>query len=122
VAYAAPECLDPSLPPLSPKADVYSLGLVLWEMLAGERPWAGLRSHEILYAVVLQGKRPPIPKPTNDRTSANPQDSAARFPPAIVRLLEGCWEAEPGRRFNADEVAGKCRGLLKRLQLGIPLY
>jgi serine/threonine protein kinase len=46
VAYAAPECLDPSLSLLSPKADVNSLGLVLWEMLAGERPCAGLRSHE----------------------------------------------------------------------------
>jgi hypothetical protein len=101
---------------------VYSLGLVLWEMLAGERPWAGLRSHEIMYAVVLQGKRPQVPQATAGKMHRKAQDSPTRFPPAIVRLLEGCWEADPCKRFDADEVAGKCRGLLKRMQLGIPLY
>jgi serine/threonine protein kinase len=135
IAYSAPEVLDPGLGLLTPKADVFSLGVVLWEMLAGRRPWEGMRSQEVMCAVVLQGRRPPLPAgagagaaihyPHQQEGGDNAiaaQLDPGRFPPAIVRLLEGCWEAEPHRRFDAEEVANKCRGLRKRLKLGVPLY
>jgi len=38
--YAAPEKLRGS--PGTPASDVYSLGLILWQMLHGELPWAGM--------------------------------------------------------------------------------
>lgn len=47
IAYAAPECLDPALGPLTVRADVYSLSCCLWELLAGRQPWSGRRAHEV---------------------------------------------------------------------------
>jgi serine/threonine protein kinase len=38
-AYMAPEQIDGA--PANARSDLYSLGLVAWEMLTGERPWAG---------------------------------------------------------------------------------
>jgi hypothetical protein len=117
---------------------VFSLGVVIWEMLAGRRPWEGVRSQEIMCAVALQGRRLPLPPGATSGAGGYQQqqllqqgaglDAIAaqldpgRFPPAVVRLLEGCWEAEPHRRFDAEEVANKCQGLRRRLKLGVPLY
>lgn len=47
-AYAAPEALDSSK--AGPAADRYALGLILYEMLAGERPFPGLDGFELLEA------------------------------------------------------------------------
>jgi len=47
-AYAAPEALDSSK--AGPASDRYALGLILYEMLAGERPFQGLDGFELLEA------------------------------------------------------------------------
>jgi serine/threonine protein kinase len=54
VAYAAPEVLDPGRGPVTPAADVWSLGVVMWECLTGQRPWQGHTSGAIMTAVAIQ--------------------------------------------------------------------
>ena len=46
-AYMAPEQIDGGV--LDARADIYSLGLVGWEMLSGRRPWDGESLYAILY-------------------------------------------------------------------------
>lgn len=48
--YMSPEQLDG--PVVDGRSDLYSLGLVGWEMLTGERPWAG----ESIYAIIYNQK------------------------------------------------------------------
>ena len=46
-AYMAPEQIDGGV--LDARSDIYSLGLVGWEMLSGRRPWDGESLYTILY-------------------------------------------------------------------------
>lgn len=46
----APEVIKQRL--LSPASDVYSLGVLLWQMLTSQQPWQGFSEHQILNAVV----------------------------------------------------------------------
>lgn len=54
-SYMAPEQIDGAPP--NARSDLYSLGLVAWEMLSGERPWEG----EALYSVIFKQKNEELP-------------------------------------------------------------
>ena len=65
-AYMAPEQILAD-PEIDHHADLYSLGIVAYEMLAGRHPFAGLRAHELLAAHLkntpapLESLRPDVP-------------------------------------------------------------
>ncbi len=67
----------------SVKVDVYSFGMVLWELWEKRRPFDNLSSRFDIMDAVREGKRP--------RISDN-------CPPAFRSLIERCWESEPSRR------------------------
>src|SRR5262249_50386550 len=54
------------------RSDIYALGLVLWELLAGELPQAGLRDLDLIHAITslqlppLADIRPDVPAPLAD--------------------------------------------------------
>lgn len=85
-----------SLPYLSPErvterkvsiqSDIWSVGVVLYQMLTGELPYQG-ESDEELKRQILQG--------------GLPQPLSPRLPPALQPVLSRCLEVNPGRRFTA---------------------
>jgi len=82
--YLAPE--QASGKPVSAATDVYSLGVVLWEMLAGEVPFVG----ENFVAVALRHVNEPPPGLRERRPDVSP-----RLEAAVDRALA----KDPGRRF-----------------------
>jgi eukaryotic-like serine/threonine-protein kinase len=83
--YIAPEVLQGA--EADARADVWALGVVLHEMLAGERPFHGRSATQTLAAVLQQ---PPAPLP-------------AGVPGALARVVARCLEKEPARRFQSAE-------------------
>lgn len=57
-AYMSPEQIDRDLQELSPGCDIYSLGVVLYELLAGQRPFQG-KLLDVLAKILTQEPEPP---------------------------------------------------------------
>ncbi|GAA3926541.1 serine/threonine-protein kinase [Actinoplanes auranticolor] len=77
--------------PTYPAADVYALGLLLFECLTGTRAWPGTSVGDIL-AARYQQRAPRLP-------------GIAGLPRDLVRLYEACIDDDPARRPAAAEVA-----------------
>merc|ERR1712150_124101 len=87
--YMAPEVAQKKLYDLS--ADVYSFGMVLWELCALERPYETASDKEELNHLVIEGPRPSLKKKVIDST-------------LIQLLLEHCWKQDPNQRPSMDSV------------------
>ncbi|KAL2931931.1 Serine/threonine-protein kinase HT1 [Bienertia sinuspersici] len=69
--------------PYGRKVDVYSFGLILWEMVSGKIPYEDMTPIQAAYAVVNKNLRPAFPKDC---------------PPAMRALIEQCWSFQPDKR------------------------
>lgn len=88
--WMAPEILENQ--PYTFKADVYSYGIVLWEILAREPPFADYPPHKIMYNVINYKERPPLEKISPD------------CPQNLVIIMRACWEQDPEKRPNFSDV------------------
>lgn len=71
------------------KADVYSLGIVFWELLTREDPYTGMDAFNVVLSVGTKGLRPTIPP---------------SCPPSFATLIEECWSEDPDARPPVDEI------------------
>ncbi len=93
--YASPEQLE--LTPVGPAADLYALGLVLFELLSGNHPYEGGGPAAIVRAHV-EGHVPRV------------QDHAKDVSPFLTAVIETLLEKKPDDRFaSADELHGILR-------------
>ncbi|ELR15122.1 protein kinase domain containing protein, partial [Acanthamoeba castellanii str. Neff] len=92
--YMAPEVITSAT--YSEKADVYSYGVVIWEVLTRQAPWQGMQPMQIAYGVVHQSMRPPIPPGTA---------------PPLVHLMQQCWHQDPAQRPSFTEILQQLKAL-----------
>ncbi len=88
-AYMAPEQIDGA--PANARSDLYSLGLVAWEMLTGERPWEG----EALYNVIFKQKNEQLPAIDSLRPG--------EVPPRLQYIVERMLQKKPTARWAGAE-------------------
>ncbi|GFR50301.1 hypothetical protein Agub_g12491 [Astrephomene gubernaculifera] len=101
VAYMAPEGFDPAIGRLSAKCDVYSFGVLLWELLTQEHPWSGESNVAIIYRVAVHRMR--LPVPTDPRVC----------PPRLATLLDSCMSYLPAERPDMSWVLGELEDMLQ---------
>jgi len=77
---------------LDGRSDIYSLGLILYEMVTGDLPFQSESMMQMMYARVKQKPRSP--------KLLNPE-----LPDYLVRIIMRCLETDPARRYqNAREI------------------
>jgi serine/threonine-protein kinase len=96
-AYMAPEQLRGD--PADARSDIWALGVVLYEMAAGVRPFRGQTGFSLTSAVL---KEAPPPLPTT-------------VPAEVGATIARCLEKEPGRRYQH---AAEVRAALDATQAG----
>ena len=74
--------------PVDGRSDLFSLGVVLFELLTGRRPFTGSTLHEVTTQIVQQAT--PIPSSLN-----------TRLPPSLNPILLKCLEKDRERRFGS---------------------
>ncbi|KAL5713939.1 non-specific serine/threonine protein kinase [Ranunculus cassubicifolius] len=97
--WMAPEVIEHR--PYDHKADVFSFGVVLWELLTGKIPYDHLTPLQAAVGVVQKGLRPTVPKETD---------------PKIAELLERCWQQDPVLRPDFSEIIKSLQQIVKEVE------
>ncbi|KAK7309390.1 hypothetical protein RJT34_06077 [Clitoria ternatea] len=96
--WMAPEVIEHK--PYDQKADVFSFGIALWELLTGELPYSYLTPLQAAVGVVQKGLRPTIPKNTHPRLS---------------ELLQRCWQQDPTQRPDFSAIIEILQQIVKEV-------
>eukprot|EP01033_Poteriospumella_lacustris_P003101 gene3101-2274_t len=101
-AWCAPEVLtSSSRTRYSIKVDVYSYGMVLWELYEKKRPFEEYSSRFDIMDAVKAGKRPAI---------------SEHCPPTYKALIKRCWQTEPSRRPTFNYIVRYLKDELARVK------
>jgi len=88
LSYMSPELVRGA--PVDPRSDIFSLGIVLWEMVAGERLFTGENETETLQNVLTR----PIAEPSRRREG---------IPALLDTIVARALERDPASRYDSAE-------------------
>ncbi|KAF2307576.1 hypothetical protein GH714_029854 [Hevea brasiliensis] len=101
MAYDVPEWMAPEVlrdEPSNEKSDIYSFGVILWELATLQQPWSNLNPAQVVAAVGFKGKRLEIPRDLNHQ---------------VANMIEACWANEPWKRPSFTTIMESLRLLIK---------
>jgi serine/threonine protein kinase len=112
VLYMAPEVLTDPPGEFTEASDVYSYGMVLWELLTLKVPWIddGVHPWAAATGVRDRGERPELPENLSEQGFVGIE--------AYVDLMQRCWAQDPGDRPSMMQAVHEVRRL--RMRPGAP--
>ncbi|XP_059643177.1 probable serine/threonine-protein kinase SIS8 isoform X2 [Cornus florida] len=94
--WMAPEVLRNE--PSNEKCDVFSFGVILWELCTLQQPWGGMNPMQVVGAVGFQHRRLDIPDDMH---------------PSIADIIMKCWQTDPKLRPSFAEIMAALKPLQK---------
>lgn len=87
----------------SAAADVYSFGIVIWELFSGLLPFAGMNPAQVMFSVTARELRPTI-KP-------------GMMPAELASLVQLCWRTQPNSRPSFLDIVHVIGGVCDALNI-----
>jgi serine/threonine protein kinase len=87
IPYIAPEIFKGNA--FSKESDIYSFGMIMWELTTGCKPFANVEHDVNLIYEIIDGKRPEITSDT---------------PECFANLMKKCWDSNPSKRPTINEI------------------
>jgi len=107
--YSAPEILNGSSNYDAQKTDIYSYGVLLWELFTGKEPFSDppydKLSNTDIAMHVIKGTIQPMPKDIH---------------PDVEKLINACWSGEVDKRPSATEIIKQLEKILKDVPEPLP--
>src|SRR5438445_3834142 len=103
VGYMSPEQVRGQA--IDNRSDIFSLGVILYEMLSGKRAFQGNTPADTMSAILKES--PP-----------ELSGSGRILPPALARIVHRCLEKNPGERFQSSRDLAFNLGMLSRDESG----
>uniref|UniRef100_A0A8C5WFE9 Mitogen-activated protein kinase kinase kinase n=1 Tax=Leptobrachium leishanense TaxID=445787 RepID=A0A8C5WFE9_9ANUR len=103
-AWMAPEVIRLSL--FSKSSDVWSFGVLLWELLTGEVPYREIDALAVAYGVAMNKLTLPIP---------------STCPEPFVHILEACWDPDAHSRPSFSSILEQLISIEKSAMFQMPL-
>lgn len=103
--YMAPEVMRQEK--FNEKADVYSYGLILWELLTGEELFPQYEDLDPFYQAICFDHERPVPPPDTPRS--------------LDQLMRKCWDPDPIARPSFEEIISSLDEILIECSISDPL-
>ena len=87
IPYIAPEILQGDKN--TKQSDIYSIGMLMWEIFAGHPPFDDIVHDAYLILKVCEGLRPP---------------SLSNMPIDYIQMMKKCWDMDPSKRPTIKEI------------------
>lgn len=100
-----PEWMAPELlrqDPFNEKSDVFSFGVILWELVMCEKPWRDDHPMQIVYKVGSRGQKLPTPPPESCE-------------PELREMIVECFADDPERRPNFGSIVERLEIMCHRV-------
>ncbi|XP_058772932.1 serine/threonine-protein kinase STY46 isoform X2 [Vicia villosa] len=96
--WMAPEVLRSE--PSNEKSDVFSYGVVLWEIMTQSIPWKNLNSLQVVGVVGFMNRRLDLPEGLD---------------PHVASIINDCWQSDPEQRPSFEELVQRMMLILNRV-------
>ncbi|TYJ41511.1 hypothetical protein E1A91_A03G026700v1 [Gossypium mustelinum] len=100
--WMAPEVLRNE--PSNEKSDVFSFGVILWELMTVSIPWNNLNSLQVVGVVGFMDRRLELPEGLD---------------PQIESIISDCWQSNPENRPSFEDIINRMTGIVQKSAIGL---